>query len=160
MRRRALWVAVLLAGCEVGGPVDSSTFDPQLPPAGDSSLKGWLQNNYYQAWRCEQTAHDPAPPSPHGRNRVCHNDLLVANEGSAELPVDVASVQELVGPDGLVVGFTVSRKVRPGTQDSSWYWYERVRFQVYVDGEAVRVCSSCHSTATGDFVFSRATPAN
>lgn len=157
---RGLWLTLALAGCGLmtDSPADPSTLDPQLPPVGDLDLKGWLQQEYYASWTCGAPG-EPAGSSPHGRSRICRNEAL-ANSSGEELPEGAAAVQELMSADDLVVGFTVSRKVRSGVGADGWYWYERVRSLVYTDDHGASGCASCHQhagqqAAGGDFVFTR-----
>jgi hypothetical protein len=97
--------------------------------------------------------------SPHGKNRVCSNDLAAGFSGKAgdERPLGTASVKELYDDDSQLAGYSVAVKV--GAQSSggaAWYWYERVPTSGVVanglgdSGTPKSVCVGCHGGAGSD----------
>jgi len=159
MRKTALITLAFTFGLAACGGDDDTTpgaLDPQLPPTGATQVQAWLEAGLYLDWRCEAAGHDARAPSPHGRNRICNNDALVA--GSGPFAVGAASVKELLGSGDAVIGHAVYRKNAAGTDGSNWYWYEDMNGTVAVDGTggsgvAKDVCVDCHSHAERDFAF-------
>lgn len=138
--------------------------DAQTPPTGGESVEAWLSKGFYKSWHCEPAAHDGRRPSPHGKNRICSNDLLSAH-GAGEFPVNAASVKEIYdGAGSNVVGFAVYLHVEAGGGES-YYWYERTAGGVVADGigrsgAPKDTCVSCHEGAgpgiSGhDFVYTQ-----
>lgn len=133
--------------------------DAQTPPTGEANVESWLAQKMYNAWKCEPAPHAPRPPSPHGSDRICSNDLLSKHEGGGEYPVGAAAVKELYDGSS-IVGYAVYRKVGAGHGGESWYWYEKIRGGLNADGtggsgEPKDVCVSCHAGAPNDFVFTQ-----
>jgi hypothetical protein len=127
-------------------PVDAPGADVppavgQIPPQGRRFLDPWLAAGHYKTWRCEVGAMNPRAGSPHGRVRICSNDLA-SRHGSGPYPVGAASVKEIYYGNRIGV-FAVSVKVAPGTGGSSWYWYE----QNDMEGVGAPGCAGCHSRA-------------
>lgn len=135
------------AGPTTGGDARGNT--AQTPPQGRVALDGWLSERHYQGWRCEAMTSAARPNSPHGRNRICANNLT-SNHGTGEYPVGAAAVKELYGNDDKLDGIAVSMKVAAGTTGAAWYWYEKVNGAVVVDGIDVGLCTGCHSAAGKD----------
>src|SRR5262249_14301395 len=126
----------------------------QMPPAGHDALEGWLAGGEYKRWHCEPAAHEARPPSPHGMNRICSNDLL-SQAGAGEYPVGAASVKELYGGDGHLSGYAVARHTKAGAGGDAWYWYERMGSTVVADGAgdagpSKMICVACHGAAGSD----------
>ena len=133
----------------VGDPIDQA----QLPPRGATDLPTWIDAGYYQAWNCEPEAHAARSPSPHGRNRICSNDLLSAAAGAGPYPVGSAAVKEIFDSSGSVSLYAVYRKVEDGDGGDTWYWFEGTRDDVVANGPGDTTCTGCHSHAPRDFVF-------
>jgi hypothetical protein len=127
-------------------PADSAIPDAppaasQIPPQGRRLLDPWLAAGHYKSWRCEVGVMNPRAGSPHGRVRICSNDLA-SRHGSGPYPVGAASVKEIYYGNRIGV-FAVSLKVAPGTGGSTWYWYE----QNDMEGVGAPGCAGCHSRA-------------
>ncbi len=149
----------LAAACaeDTDGEGGSTGGDPQLPPQGAEAMKVWLAEGHFEGWKCE-AVHDARSPSPHGRNRVCSNDLASAHT-EGEYPVGAASVKELFDASGNILGHAVSVHVVAGTTGASWYWYEVLGGSVAADGLGdagvpLQVCVGCHADAGGDAMHS------
>lgn len=150
--------------------------DDQIPPSGAAAVEAWLSEGAYLDWTCEPAVHDARSPSPHGKNRICSNDVLSAH-GTGTYPVDAAAVKELYDEAGTsIIGYAVAKKTTTGTTGAAWYWYERVPLDhpaphdaagVVADaigssGPALTICVGCHM-ATGidaqhsghDFVYTQ-----
>lgn len=133
--------------------------DPQTPPQSAAAVASWIAEGHYQGWHCEPESHEARPPSPHGVNRVCSNDLASAH-GSGEYPVGAASVKELFDDEGTnVVGHAVSLHVSAGPSGATWYWYEQLTSGVVADGLGDEgtprtVCVGCHQGAGSDAAHS------
>jgi hypothetical protein len=144
-----------------GGPNDLATSAGQTPPTtGAADLEPWLQKGYYKSWHCEMAPHDARPPGAHGRNRICQNDLLHADNGAGDRPVGAASVKELYDANDHLLGYAVSERVAAGGGGGNWYWYERNGQTTYADGTggsgpAKTICLPCHSGAPRDFVWTQ-----
>src|SRR5882672_7659416 len=80
-------------------PVAPTTDDAQIPPTtGAADIEVWLAKGDYKKWHCEATQHPPkAPPSVHGQNRICSNNLTsqFAGKVTDERPKGSAAVKEL-----------------------------------------------------------------
>lgn len=113
----------------------------QFPPQGRRLLDPWLAAGHYKSWKCEAGPVTPRAGSPHGRVRICSNDLA-SRHGSGPYPVGAASVKEIYYGNRIGV-FAVSVKVAPGTGGSTWYWYE----QNDMEGVGAPGCAGCHSRA-------------
>jgi hypothetical protein len=133
--------------------------DAQTPPTnGADELEAWLEQGDYKSWACETVEHPQMKVSPHGTNRVCSNDLAMGFDGSAsdERPIGTASVKEVYDDTSALVGYAVGVKIAAESQGGrNWYWYERVRENVVVDGLgdtglAKSVCVGCHAAAGSD----------
>ncbi len=135
--------------------------DAQNPPTTNGAdVEAWLKTNAYKAWKCETAAHSAAPiVSPHGKNRVCSNDLAAGFTGAVgtERPIKTASVKELYDDASKLVGYAVAVKTK-ATSDagSSWYWYERMGTAAAAadglgsSGVPKDVCVGCHVGAGSD----------
>jgi hypothetical protein len=153
MRFSTLLVAILCAcgdpgPTSVGDPLD----DPQLPPRGSTDIVTWLEAAHYNTWQCEPEPHDARPRSPHGRNRICSNDLLASSTGDGPFPVGAAGVKEIFDGSSISL-YAVYRKVADGTGGNTWYWFEGDRGDVIANGEGDSTCTGCHGGAPRDFVF-------
>ncbi len=129
----------------------------QTPATGASEMEAWLGAKHYAAWHCEPAAHDARSPSPHGRNRICTNDLLSAH-AQGEYPVGAAAVKE-IDSGGSISGHAVYLHVKAGTTGDTWYWYEKLGGRVVADGTgdsgvAKSVCVGCHQAAGTDAMHS------
>jgi hypothetical protein len=117
-------------------------------------MQAWLAGGAYLEWHCEPAPHDARPPSPHGVDRVCSNDLLSAHT-TGPYPVGAASVKELY-KNGAVAGYAVYRKAEPGGGGGAWYWYEQTTSGTVVAdgfgdaGSARSSCVGCHEAAGSD----------
>ncbi len=133
----------------------------QVPPTtGHEEVEIWLSQGFYRRWHCQAAPHPSRPPSDHGINRICSNDLASA-AGPGEYPVDAASVKEFYDEQGKIVGYSVERHTRPGQTAETWYWYERVALDSTVphdergvaadgwggSGPAHEICAGCHMGA-------------
>lgn len=127
----------------------------QTPPMGGARIEPWLAQGLYKQWHCEGAPHPPRPPSPHGTDRICSNDLASAAAGGGEYPVGAASVKELYDGGGRVFGYSVSRRISVGAGGQHWYWYERIGQGGVNEGTGIGVCTGCHSGAAKDFVFTQ-----
>lgn len=149
----AVWLA--LAACKDPGPetTGDDLTDPQLPARGSRDIQAWLAAGYYQAWRCEPDRHPGRASSPHGLNRICNNEALVAAAAAGgALPVGAAAVKEIFEGDA-IVSHAVSRKVTAGSGGSRWYWYEGGDDNVFANNQGADNCTTCHAHAETDYVF-------
>jgi hypothetical protein len=137
----------------VGDPTD----DPQLPPRGTDDLTTWIAAGHYQSWACEAEAHAGRAPSPHGRNRICSNTALETATGDGAYPMGAAGVKEIYDSAGAIELYAVYRKIADGDGGATWYWFEGTRDDVVANGEGDSTCTSCHSHAPRDFVFTQVT---
>jgi hypothetical protein len=155
-----------------GMPGDAQT----TPPQGTDELEAWLEKGDYKSWACETVEHPQMKVSPHGINRVCSNDLAAGFQGSVsdERPLGTASVKEIYDDASALVGYAVGVKIAAeSAAGSNWYWYERVRQNVVVDGlgdtePAKSACVGCHAgagsdaqhavTGSSDFVYLQVAP--
>lgn len=142
---------------------ESNPGSAELPPMGHDDVEAWLAAGQYKAWTCESALHGQRAPSPHGKNRICSNDLL-SKAGAGEYPVGAAAVKELYADDGTLAGYAVSRHLSAGSSGGAWYWYERVPLTspaphdsrgVVADGlgasgPAMSICVGCHAGAGTD----------
>ena len=149
-------LALLPLGC--GGEPGPESFgdridQPQLPPRGSNDLTAWIDAGYYRAWNCEPEAHAARAPSPHGRNRICSNDVLGASTGPGPYPVGSAAVKEIFDSSGAISIYAAYRKVADGDGGDTWYWFEGTRDDVAANGQGEGACTGCHSHAPRDFVF-------
>jgi hypothetical protein len=157
-------LAVACGGSSTGAPpadADASVADASLPvnaqtppTTGKADVEAWLATGEYKSWHCESAPHASRPPSPHGINRICSNDLTSSFTGTGERPVGTASVKELFDSTGkTVAGYAVYVKTQASSDDgASWYWYERSSSQVVADGfgnagTAMSLCVGCHTRA-------------
>jgi hypothetical protein len=140
----------------------------QTPPMGRVAVEAWLKKGSYRSWHCESEPHPFRPPSPHGVNRICSNDLLSAEAGgSGDFPKGAAAVKELyaAADDAQPVGYAVYLKTADDSAGgANWYWYERVPLDhpaphddhgVVADGmgdsgPAKTICVGCHAAAGSD----------
>jgi hypothetical protein len=166
------WFAIALVGVVGCGSSDTSgasgggagaTADPaQTPPEGDAAITSWLDAGYYMAWHCQAAAHASTPPSPHGFNRICSNDLLAGAGATGDFPEGSSNVKELwdsVG--GSVVGHAVYLKTAADSAEgASWYYFEfnpsisataPVADGLGDSGAAKSVCVGCHIAAGPSF---------
>jgi hypothetical protein len=157
MFRRLAVLAMLGAAACAGDPGPGSfgdpTDDPQVPPRGTDDILVWIDAGHYRSWHCEPEPHAPRSPSPHGRNRICSNDALAAATGDGAYPVGTAGVKEIFDANGSIRQYAVYRKVTAGDGGDTWYWFEGNRGDVVANGEGDDTCTSCHSQAPRDFVF-------
>lgn len=174
--------AALVAACDSGGGDDSGstggasadettntptepTGDPgdsQIPPQGYEAIEAWLAEGHYKSWKCQAGVVDPIEISPHGKQRICTNDVHTAHNGmTGEYPVNAAGVKELYDAAGAtIVGYAVYLHTSAGGTGANWYWYERVPLDsmvehdpmtgVVADGSDVPLCVGCHSAAGSD----------
>ena len=137
-----------------GGSVDMVTTS-QLPPTTSAkALEDWLATGAYKAWACEKDPHPARPGSAHAANRICNNDLL-AGSTSGDYPVNSASVKELFNGGGTIIGYAVGVRLKAGTTDDVWFWYERVNTTTYANGPGVALCANCHRNAPRDFIYTQ-----
>jgi hypothetical protein len=136
---------------------------PEEPPRGQAALEAWLLAGHYRGWTCEAAISPRRLNGAHGRHRICSNRLLVES-AAGPYPVGAASVKELYdlgdGPNGYAVGL----KVAAGTDEASWYWYERTgtspTSRPVADAVGAKICGmECHAAAPRDHVFIRASRA-
>jgi hypothetical protein len=154
-RLLAIGFALVAGACTDNGAASfgDDLTDPQVPPRGTSDVQDWLAAGYYQAWRCEAEPHPSRSPSPHGQNRICNNDALHAAPAGTAFPIGAASVKEIYAGGDAIVTYAVSRKITDGSTGDNWYWYEGNPGKVYANSEGADNCTSCHSQAPRDFVF-------
>jgi len=160
--------AIALLGCSSssdGTPASATDAvltpsDVQTPPTGsDADISAWLAKGDYKTWKCEPAPHDARRPSPHGKNRICSNDVLSAH-GAGEFPVGAAGVKELYDSTGTkVVGHAMYRKLAVGGGEA-WYWFEKTDADGVVAngagtaGTPKTVCVGCHEGAGSDATHS------
>jgi hypothetical protein len=146
-----------ISACADPGPtsVGDALDDPQVPPQGSSDVITWIEAGFYEGWACEDAAHPPRAPSPHGQNRICSNDALAASTGDGPYPVGAAAVKELYDGAGSISLYAVYRKVVDGDGGSTWYWFEGTKDDVIANGTGEGTCVGCHSRAPRDFVFTQ-----
>jgi hypothetical protein len=135
----------------VGG---SSGGNAQTPPTGAAAVDSWLATRSYASWHCEPEPHAARSPSPHGKNRICTNDVLSSNSGGPYAK-GAAAVKELFDGSGNLAGHAVALHAGDGNQGGDWYWYEKMGSTVAVDGRgdsgvAKMVCVGCHQGAGSD----------
>lgn len=139
---------------------------PQTPPQKAADVETWLAGGAYKSWHCESAVHEARRPSPHGKNRICSNDLASSFASGAERPRGTAAVKELYDDAGAkIVGYAVYLKTEATSAGgSNWYWYERVPLDsmaphdakgVVADGfgsagTAKSICVGCHAAAGSD----------
>jgi hypothetical protein len=151
-----------------GGSGGGGMGDAQTPPQGVDAIKAWLATGSYKSWACEGERHEFRPPSPHGFNRICSNDVLsAAASGTDDWPVGSAGVKELYAneTDAAPVGYAVYLKTKADSAGgANWYWYEDVPLDspvphdargVVADGfgdagPAKTICVGCHAAAGAD----------
>lgn len=131
-----------------GDPVDN----PQLPPRGSLDITTWIAGGDYLEWACESAPHAGRAPSPHGLNRICSNDALIASTGPGPFPVGAAAVKEIYDGERISL-HAVYRKVADGEGGATWYWFEGTADDVIANSEGDGTCVGCHSSAPRDFVF-------
>jgi len=137
-------------------PVDDTTGadeDPAPPPTGADELLPWLQAGGYLPWAAESGVH--ASSGPHfGGVRTFVNAPLLASlaSGASEHPVDSASVKELYGDGGEVVGWSVMIKVAAGGGGDTWYWLEQFGDSRYADSVGAGICTGCHTDGIDFFL--------
>lgn len=152
----------LLPGCADDGSGDTAGGEDQVPPVtGKADMRAWIAEGHYKNWNCESAPHDPIAISPHGKQRICTNDIL-SGHGDGEYPVDTAAVKELYDAAGAnVVGYAVYRHVKAGAGGETWYWFEEVPADspaphdadgIVADGlgssgPAKDICVGCHAAA-------------
>jgi hypothetical protein len=171
MRFAGLLCGVLLstfAACS-SDSTDSMMSDAQTPPtSGRVAIEKWLADASYKTWACEPAVHAARDPSPHGFNRICSNDLIMAAAtATGPWPKGAASVKEIY--DTLTattpVGYAVYLKTAPDSAGgANWYWYERLPTSsnvphdangVVADGKGgsgtpLSICVGCHTAAGSD----------
>jgi hypothetical protein len=143
------------AACTDHGPgsFGDDLADPQVPARGTMDVQDWLAAGYYAAWTCEPAPHPGRAPSPHGESRICNNAALHAAAGNSDaFPVGAAAVKEIF-EGGTIAGYAVARKVSAGDGGDRWYWYEGTSDHIYASSEGAGNCTSCHTRAARDFVF-------
>ncbi len=147
--------AATLAGCDDPGRASygDSLTDPQVPPRGYEDAVTWLAAGFYDQWNCESAAHPARPGSPHGSNRICSNDALVAATGAGPYPIGAAGVKEIFDDGGSIKLFALYRKVTDGAGGDTWYWYEGKGDEVIANAEGDDTCTGCHGGAPRDHVF-------
>lgn len=145
--------------------------DAQTPPMGHEAVEAWIAEGHYKMWKCQPAIVDPIAISPHGKQKICINDLL-AGHADGEYPVGTAAVKELYDDAGAtIVGYAVYLHTKAGKTGADWYWYERVpqghpampdENGVVADGTDVPLCVGCHEAAGldaehpgHDFVYSQ-----
>ena len=160
---------LLLATCaltacgsdDMAAPTDvkSSPGSAQLPPTTNGAdVEAWLKKGSYLDWSCETASHPQIKVSPHGQNRICSNDAIVAFSGKVgdERPKGSAAVKELYDDSAKLVGYAVSVKLADTSNGGdNWYWYERMGSSVVADGNGNSgaphsICVSCHAGAGSD----------
>jgi len=140
----------------------------QTPPQGAALIEAWLAKGDYKGWHCEPQPHAFRPPSPHGFNRICSNDLVSKNAtGTGAWPRGAAAVKELYASAtaSAPIGYAVYLKTADDSAaGANWYWYERVPLDhaaphdakgVVADGlgnegAAKTICVGCHVAAGSD----------
>jgi hypothetical protein len=131
----------------------------QLPPTSNGSdVEAWIAKGSYMDWTCETASHPQIKVSPHGKNRICSNDLISGFKGAVgdERPKGSAAVKELYNDSDELVGYAVSVKLEATSNGgANWYWYERTPSGVVADGKgdagaAKSICVSCHAGAASD----------
>ena len=135
--------------------------DPQLPPMGGANVEAWLAKGYFLQWRCETAAHAARPPSPHGVDLVCSNNVISGAGGAGPFPAGAAAVKQIFDAvGGKVIGHAVYRKLAADSAGGAgWYWYENdPRFTPAILGDGVGgspgemgACVGCHRAAGPDF---------
>lgn len=171
MRFAALSLSLLgtLTACSSSDTNGTSASDAQTPPtSGRVDIEKWIMDASYKTWTCEPSVHAARSPSPHGFNRICSNDVIMAAATSAGAwPKGAAAVKELYASatDTLPVGYAVYLKTDANSAGgANWYWYERVPASsdaphdsngVVADakggsGPAMSICVGCHAAAGTD----------
>jgi hypothetical protein len=153
MHRYALALLFML-GCDDGPATFGDVVDdPQLPPRGSDDILGWIEAGHYMTWSCEPAPHPPRSGSPHGKNRICSNDVLAGSDGTGPYPVGAAGIKEIYSDSGSISLYAVYRKVDAGEGGDTWYWFEGKRGDIASNGEGDSTCTGCHSRAPRDFVY-------
>lgn len=151
--------ALTACGSDSASPSTTDEGSAQLPPSSNGKdVEAWLAKGSYEDWSCETSSHPQIKVSPHGKNRICTNDLITGftGSGSDERPKGSAAVKELYNDSDELVGYAVSVKLA-ATSDggANWYWYERTPDGVVADGKGgsgtpKSICVSCHAGAGSD----------
>jgi len=131
-------------------------------------VEKWLSDASYKTWACEPAIHAARDPSPHGFNRICSNEVIMAAAGgTAAWPKGAAAVKEIYSSRTAAapVGYAVYLKTAADSAaGANWYWYERVPVNsdaphdangVVADGKggggaALSICVGCHTAAGSD----------
>ena len=152
-------VALTACGSDSTSSPSTSPSSAQLPPTtGGADVEAWLKLGSYKDWSCETTSHPQIKVSPHGKNRICSNDLIAGFTGAVgdERPKGSAAVKELYDDSDALVGYAVSVKLQETSDGGkNWYWYERTPTGVVADGTGdagtpKSICVSCHAGAGSD----------
>lgn len=156
----------LFAAC---GGSDSDQTPP--PTTGYTDIEQFLSKASYKTWVCEPKIHASRPPSPHGFNRICSNDLIAATSATdtSPWPKGAAAVKELYASLTATtpIGYAVYLKTDANSASgANWYWYERIPADsatppphdangVVADGKGgsgppMTICVGCHAGAGMD----------
>jgi len=117
----------------------------EVPTDGDALLP-WLESGAYEDWVAESGPHVSA--GPHGSTvRTFVNDALASSlaANTTAHPIGAATVKELFGSDGDLIGWAAMVKVASGEGGDGWYWYELAGSTEYADGTGESLCTGCHS---------------
>jgi len=141
-----------------GSPtVGGGLSDPQIPPQNAAELATWLDSGFSDAWAHEPAVHAARAPSPHEPNQIFENELMANSAATDDYPRGAAAVKLLFASDQrTVTGRSVQVKVKAGSSDDAWYWYQRGG-SLSADGVGASQCAGCHSGAS-DFVFTQVSP--
>jgi hypothetical protein len=162
-----LVIAVGLVACgdEKRGPInlgdadlldDGGGLENDRAPADSSLIKAWLQSAVYTEWKCQLEPHSAVGVSPHGRNRICQNELVTdALEGAASgpFPAGATLVKEIYEGDTLS-GLAVEVRANDGPGEDAWFFYELLGSSEIANGIGESPCVGCHDGAPRDFVWS------
>lgn len=147
-----------MTATKTGAPtVGGGLTDPQIPPQNAAELATWLDSGFSDAWAHEPAVHAARAPSPHEPNQIFENELLANSSATDDYPVGAAAVKLLFATDQqTVIGRSVQVKVKAGSSNDAWYWYQQGG-SLSADGVGANQCAGCHSGAS-DFVFTQVAP--
>ncbi len=135
-------------------PPPDANADPNEVPTDRDALLPWLLAEPYLEWPAESAIHDSTGPHFGNVRTWVSPDLFSSLEdGEAQHPVGAAAVKELYGAGNDRRGWAVGVKIADaGPGEDGWYWYEWFDGGVVAEGNAISLCSGCHSGGL-DFVL-------
>lgn len=118
----------------------------------------FLKDGSYTDWTGYSQVKVPLSGSPHGKVKIFINETLEKSmaDFTTEHTLGSIAVKELYANDAVTLeGYAYSRKVKSGTEESSWLWYEDADLstaEVDFYGSELTTCLSCHAIGAKDYV--------